>query len=415
MKVLHLSTSDIDGGAARAAYRLHQGLLQLDIDSKMLVRAKFSTDPSVIGYKPLIAKLGSKLDSHPLRKYPKRKKLMFSSQWFPDTVVSKVRAINPDIVHLHWTCNGYLRIESLTKLKKPLVWTLHDMWAFTGGCHYSQGCDRYTKGCGSCPQLGSSDPYDLSWHNWQRKAKTLHNLDLTIVSPSRWLANCAKASPLFENCRIEVIPNGIDVGVYKPINQSAAREALNLPQDKQLVLFGAGSTSGDPRKGFHHLLAALQKLDADLWSDRLELVIFGESKPQNALPLQFQARYLGRLNDDISLALAYSSADFFIAPSQEDNLPNTVVEALSCGTPCLAFDIGGMPDLIDHKKTGYLAQPFEINDLTKGVEWILENPERLKIISSHAREHAVENFSMEPRSKQILSLYKEHSFVEQSR
>jgi glycosyltransferase involved in cell wall biosynthesis len=408
MKVLHLSTSDIDGGAARAAYRLHQGLLQLDIDSKMLVRAKFSTDSSVIGYKPLVAKLGSKLDSYPLRKYPKRKKLMFSSQWFPDTVVPKVRSVNPDIVHLHWTCNGYLRIESLTKLKKPLVWTLHDMWAFTGGCHYTQGCDHYTKGCGSCPQLGSSDPYDLSWRNWQRKAKILRNLNLTIVSPSQWLANCAKASPLFENCRIEVIPNGIDVEVYKPINQSAARAALNLPQDKHLVLFGAGSTSGDPRKGFHLLLSALQKLDANLWGDRLELVIFGESKPQNALPLQFQARYLGRLSDDVSLALAYVSADLFIAPSQEDNLPNTVMEALSCGTPCLAFDIGGMPDMIEHQKTGYLVQPFEIDDLVKGVEWILDNPARLKTLSVQARNHAIEKFPFRSCSEQILNIYKKY-------
>jgi glycosyltransferase involved in cell wall biosynthesis len=406
MNVLQISTSDLDGGAAIAAYRLHKGLASAGVTSSMLVRAKFSDDPTVIANKTPIARLGSKVDWWPLKQYSNRERTMFSPQWFPDSVVHKVKQTKPDIVNLHWICNGYLRIESLARFQSPLVWTMHDMWAFTGGCHYTKECDRYLNGCGSCPQLGSTCPNDLSHKTWLRKAKAWNSLNLTVVTPSRWLASCVRDSPLFENCRVETIANGINLQEFKPIDQRLAREKLNLPQGKHLVLFGAGSTTSDPRKGFQHLLSAIQRLDSTQWGNQLELVVFGESQSGSPLPVDFEVRYLGRLKGSQMLAAAYSSADMFVAPSVQDNLPNTVVEALSCGTPCVAFKIGGMSDMVNHCCNGYLAKPFDIDDLAKGINWVLQDKLRTLELSAQARVSALQNFDIHTQSEKYNSLYR---------
>lgn len=409
MKIVHLSTSDLDGGAAKAAYRIHRGLIATGVDSTMLVRHKLSKDPTVIANKTMLAQIGSKVDGRPLNRYPQRDRTMFSPQWFPDSVVDRLRSLNPDVVHLHWACNGFLQIESLAKFNKPIVWTLHDMWAFTGGCHYTQGCDGYTKSCGSCPQLGSTLAKDLSHNVWRRKSKAWRTLQLTVVAPSRWMAQCASASSLFGQSQIEVIANGIDSERYRPIEKAVAREALNLPKDKRLVLFGAGSTTGDQRKGFHHLLAALQRLKLSEWQDRLELVVFGESAGKDALPIPYTTHYLGRLSDDISIVLAYASADAFLAPSVQDNLPNTVVESLMCGTPCVAFKIGGMVDMIDHQHNGYLAEPFDINDLSQGIAWILDNSLRSTKLFQQARAQALNKFDIFNQAEKYRLAYEKLS------
>lgn len=405
MKILHISTSDLDGGAARAAYRLHQGLLRDGVESQMLVRAKISPDKTVIRHKPLLAQIGSKVDGFPLRFYPKRDRSMFSVQWFPDNIAAQVKKINPDIINLHWTHNGFLRIESLAKLGKPIVWTLHDMWAFTGGCHYNQECDRYKKGCGYCPQLKSNKEKDLSRKLWQRKNKAWKDLNFTIITPSQWMSKCVSQSPLFEHAEIKVIPYSLDTSIYKPIDKLAARQILNLPKNKKLILFGAGSTSTDPRKGFQFLTKALQNLDLERWRDELGLVVFGESQSA-APPVELDTYYVGRLNDEISLALIYASADIFVAPSMQDNLPNTVLESLACGTPCVAFEIGGMPDMITPYETGYLASPFNIKELSQGIEWVLEDSDRWLRLSDNARKRAVEEFRLDIQSQRYINLYK---------
>jgi hypothetical protein len=192
MKVVLLNSSDTEGGAARAAYRLHQGLQGIGVSSQMLVKNKKSGDPNVIMSQKGIAnkfdKIISTISNSPLRLYPERNRAIFSPEWLPDSLAAKVEKIQPDIINLHWVCGGYMQVESVPKFNKPLVWTLHDMWPFTGGCHYSEECDRYTKSCGSCPQLHSSKESDLSRWVWQRKAKAWKNIDLTLVSPSAWLA-----------------------------------------------------------------------------------------------------------------------------------------------------------------------------------------------------------------------------------
>jgi glycosyltransferase involved in cell wall biosynthesis len=406
MNVLHLSTSDIEGGAARAAYRLHQGLKTAGITSQMLVRAKDSIDPSVIADRSPLTKLGPPLSGLPLKLYPHRDPGMFSLQWSPDAIAPKVKQLNPDIINLHWICNGFLQIETIAKLKKPLIWTLHDMWAFTGGCHYSQECDRYTDSCGSCPQLHSSKNRDLSRWVWQRKNRAWQELNLTVVSPSNWLGECAKSSSLFSNVRVEIIPHGPDLEKYKRIDKLVARNLLNLPPDKQLVLFGASpGTTGDRRKGLYLLQPAIQKLNQFGWRDKLELVVFGGSKPENPVDLGFKIHYLGQFQDDISLALVYSAADVMVVPSTQEAFGQTASEALACGTPVVAFAATGLKDIVDHQHNGYLANPFEVDDLARGIAWVLEDEERHQKLCLNAREKAEGEYSLELQAHRYQKLY----------
>ncbi|MEG3936820.1 glycosyltransferase family 4 protein [Microcoleus sp. S36b_A3] len=411
MKVLLLNTSDTEGGAARAAYRLHQGLQGIGVSSQMLVKNNNSGDLSVISAGQALAKSFDKiisvLSNSPLRLYPERNSAIFSPQWLPDSLAAKVANIQPDIINLHWVCGGYMQVESVPKFDKPLVWTLHDMWPFTGGCHYSEECDRYTESCGSCPQLHSSKDWDMSRWVWRRKAKSWKNLNLTLVSPSAWLAKCASSSSLLKDYRVEVIPNGINTQKYKPINREWVREILNLPQDKQIVLFGCASGTGDRWKGFNLLVSALQSLSKSGWSDRIELLVFGSSEPSNPIELGFKAHYLGKFADDISLAIVYAAADVFVAPSIYDNLPNTVMEASACGIPSVGFKIGGMPDLIDHCSNGYLAKPYETEDLARGIAWVLEDSERHQKLCRNAREKVEAKFTLEVQAREYQKLYEE--------
>jgi glycosyltransferase involved in cell wall biosynthesis len=410
MRVLHLSTNDKMPGASRAAYRLHKGLQNLGIDSMMLVQNKESDDESIFplvsggGASKVVYGLRQVLDPLPLRLYPNQCS-SFSLQWLPSRVVRHVNKLNPDIVCLHWVCGGYVSIETLAKFKKPIVWILRDMWPFTGGCHYSDMCDLYKTSCGRCPILKSKFSYDASAWVFQRKLKSWKDIDLTIVALSSWIGDCARSSTLFQKRRIEVIPNGLDIQTYRPIDKFVARSILNLSQDKRLLIFGAVKATSDSRKGFDCLYGALQRLNNSYWKNNLEIVIFGASKPEADITLDFKTHYLGYLSDDYSLNIAYSAADVLVAPSRQENLANTVLESLACGTPSVAFSIGGMPDLIDHHQNGYLAEPFSIPDLARGIEWVLEDKDRSQKLSVQARSKVEAKFDIYTSANSHKTLY----------
>jgi len=410
MKILLLNTDDISGGAAIAAYRLLKGLQQNGVQAQMLVQSKKSDDYSIIGpqtkWQKAFSKIRPIIDSIPVRFYKQRKKIIFSPAIIPDSISKKVKNVNPDIVHLHWIASGFIRIETLAKIDKPIVWTLHDMWAFTGGCHYDEDCGKYNKNCGYCPTLGSNKKNDLSYKIFKRKEKSWKNLNLTIVTPSSWLGECAKKSSLFYKTRVEVIPNGIDLNHFKPIDKNIARDILCLPKDKKLILFGALSALSDKRKGFHLLKEALKKLSSKENKD-IELVIFGSSKLKGEENLGFRTHYLGRLNDEISLSVVYNAADVMIVPSIQDNLPNTIMESIACGTPVVAFNIGGIHDMIEHQKNGYLAKPFNTGDLAYGIKWVLEDNVRWRKLSESAREKVIKEFDIVKIAKIYENLYKD--------
>jgi glycosyltransferase involved in cell wall biosynthesis len=411
LKPLLFSTSDIEGGAARAAYRLHSGLKLLGIDSRMLVGLKYSDDVNVIAPTTKIGKgmaiMSSTLDIIPLVLYRNREQTIFSPAYVPETIARKVSLYNPDIIHLHWIAGGFLRIETFRKFQKPIVWTLHDMWAFTGGCHYDESCGRYQESCGICPQLNSKRQSDLSYWIWKRKKKAWENLKITIVTPSHWLAECARSSSLFKNHHIEVIPYGLDIQRFKPMDKQVARDILSLPQDKKLILFGALNSTTDKRKGFHLLVPALQMLTKKGWQEKIELIVFGSSKPYNPPDFGFKVNYLGQLKDETSLAIAYAASDVFVLPSIQENLANVIMEAMACGIPCAAFNIGGMPDMIVHEHTGYLARPFETEELAHGISWILDDDRRREILSRQARQKVEQEFEIKSMAQRYINLYNE--------
>jgi len=410
MKVVLINTSDIEGGAARAAYRLHQGLQGIGVSSQMLVKNKKSGAPNVIwsqnGIGNKFDKIISTISNSPLRLYPERNRGIFSPQWLPDSLAAKVAKIQPDIINLHWVCGGYMQVESVPKFNKPLVWTLHDMWPFTGGCHYSEECDRYTKSCGSCPQLHSSKDSDLSRWVWQRKAQAWKNLNLTLVTPSHWLAECAKSSSLLQEYPVNVIANGLDPEVYKPMNRLLLRESLNLPPNKQLVLFGAMQGTDDRWKGFPLLVPALQSLSKSGWQDKIELLVFGSSQPENPIDVGFKTHYLGRLEDE-SLAKVYAAADVMVVPSRYEAFGQTASEALACGTPVVAFDVTGLKDIVDRQQNGYLAKPYETEDLARGIAWVLEDPDRHQKLCRSARLKVEEKFTLQVQARAYKNLYEE--------
>ncbi len=406
MKILIVNTSDITGGAARAAYRLHRALIEAEVDSQMLVQDKKSDDYTVIGpetkVQKAIAKLRPTLDHLPVKRYKNRTKNLFSPAWLPFSgVVDKINGINPDIVHLHWICGGMVRIEDIEKIKPPIVWSLHDMWAFTGGCHYDEGCGAYIRGCGNCKVLGSNKVNDLSKKIFYRKLKTFKHKSMYVIGLSKWLSKCAQNSFLLKDNNHINLPNPIDTNLYKPFDRFKSREIWNLPQDKKLVLFGAINATGDPRKGYNELCESLHKLT----DKNIELVIFGSSKPKVDQNFGFSTHYLGQLFDDVSLVTLYSAVDVMVVPSLQENLSNAIIESMACGKPVVAFDVGGNSDMIEHNINGYLARPFDTSDLANGIEWLLNAP-NYDELCKNAREKVVREFDSRVVARKYVELYK---------
>jgi len=409
MKILLVNTYDIHGGAAKAAYRLHKSLLAQNIDSHMLVQNKRSDDFTVLTTSSTkvqknLNKLRPFIDNIPVKLYKERTETLFSPAWLGfSNLVDIINEINPDIVHLHWINEGMIKIEDLSRIKTRIVWSLHDMWAFTGGCHYDEECEAYKNECGSCKVLGSNKNNDLSRKIFNRKEKTFVQIqNMTIVGLSKWLHACAQSSSLLQEKRHVNLPNSIDTNIFKPFDKEKARELWNLPQDTKLVLFGAVGATSDPRKGFKELSEALHKIE----DKNIELVVFGSSEPKVSQNFGFKTHYLGSLTDDISLVTLYSAVDTIITPSIQENLSNVIMESLACGTPVVGFDIGGNSDMLEHKETGYLAKPFETNDLVFGMEWVL-NAQNYAELCVNAREKILREFDSVVVSKRYIELYED--------
>ena len=412
MKVLFINTNDIHGGAAKSTYRLHKGLQNLGIDSKILVQIKNSDDFSMISAESRFLKLFEKLrptiDLMPQWIYRKRDRgVPWGISWFPNNIASKIEAIDPDIVHLNWISLGFVPIPEIAKIRTPIVWTLHDSWAFTGGCHLPSGCKNYEKNCGYCPILGSSRPLDLSRHTWNRKYKFWKNLDMTIITPSKWLYGCAKNSSLFRDLNIKIIPSSmVDTSIFKPIDKKIARRILKLAEKKKYILFGAINFLKDKNKGFDHLNSAIRNLTARGLTKDTELLIFGSSEPVRSPSIGIKIHYMGILHDDFTIALLFSAADVLCIPSIQETFPMTAVEAFACGTPVVAFNSTGITDIIDHKKNGYLAEPFKTEDLANGINWVLENKNRYNKMSRNDRNKLLEKYRTEVIARAFKKLYK---------
>lgn len=410
MKILSLNGADIEGGAARAATLLLQGTHAKGGDCRLYVQRKYGDNPLVVGPRSMVGKAFGRLrptiEQFLFGITPGKMNGPFCAAFLADGLTGQVTEMAPDLIHLHWVAR-MMRLETLRYLTMPIIWTLHDSWAFTGGCYLPGDCTRYRESCGACPILGSARESDLSRKIWQRKRQAWHDLKLTIIAPSRWMAARAKTSTLFCNTRVEVIPNGVDINVFKPCDKISAREHFSLPQDKRLVLFGAKGATSDRNKGFHLFAEAMRRLATDSGCDMLELVIFGAAPPDPPPDLGFRTHYHGVQHDDVRLSLLYAAADVFVLPSIQENLPYTVMEAMACGTPCVAFDQGGVPDLIDHEQNGFLAHPYEPDDLARGIAWVLEDTVRRENLSNHARRKVEREFSLAMIAELHMELYRE--------
>lgn len=386
LRVAQLSYQDIGGGAARASFRLHQALRGQGLDSRLLVRVKDGDDWTVTGPAgrggkllallrtqgghALARALGGGRDAiHSLALWP--------SRW-PERLAEGIDG-RIDLVHLHWVGGESLSLADIARLPRPAVWTLHDMWPFCGAEHYAAhdaddaAAARWRRGYP--PRDGGPGLVDIDRWVFRRKQR-LWTRPLQLVAPSRWMAEQVRASALMPHWPVAVLPNAIDTTRLRPLDRALARQLLDLPPDGPLLLFGAlgGAVGGaaDSRKGFDLLAAALGRLQAAGAPAGLALAVFGQSAPRQPPALGFPVHFLGRLHDDVTLRLAYAAADAFVIPSRQDNLPNTGVEALACGTPLVAFRQGGLPDLVDHQGNGWLAQAFDADDLAAGLAWVLD-------------------------------------------
>jgi|LakMenE18May11ns_1017448.scaffolds.fasta_scaffold9959605_32 glycosyltransferase involved in cell wall biosynthesis len=390
MKALQLNYSDINGGAHRAAYRIHHALCESGIDSQMLVSVAGSGDWTVQGPTSQILKAMVRVRPNLVKPLLKLLRIRNSSGFSPAIVPSRwadrINVSDADVVHLHWVQGEMLSIADIGRIRKPIVWTLHDMWAFCGAEHYTTDC-RWRDGYCADNRPAHENGFDLNRSTWQRKRKRWRR-PVQIVCPSQWLADCVRASALMREWPVAVVPYPIDLERWQPIEQHFARDLLGLPQDCPLLLFGALGGGTNSRKGADLLFSALTQLRIEPSMQDLQLVVFGQHPPMTPPQLEFPVHYTGHLHDDLSLRTLYSAADVMVVPSRHDNLPNTGLEAHACGTPVVAFKTGGLPDIVDDRVTGALAEPFEPASLAAAIRWVLEDPLRRRALGAAARERA---------------------------
>ncbi|WP_214072045.1 glycosyltransferase family 4 protein [Mucilaginibacter sp. dw_454] len=415
MKVTLINTADAGGGAPAACFRLLKALVSQKTDARLLVQYKKTNDERVEGIATtflsrLAAKVNFMRERIPFILFHEKDKSVrfaFSTANAGINIKNHQLVKDTDIIHLHWTNSGFLSVADLKELintGKPIVWTLHDMWTFTGGCHYSGTCDGYLRECGNCPFLCDPNDNDISHQGWLRKAAMYADArNVTFVTCSQWLAGVAKQSSLINNFRIEAIPNPIDINIFSPKDKPTARRKRNIDPQAKIILFGAANIN-DRRKGISYLVEALKILKQQYQGDqKIEIVIFGKNKHFDVSELPFEVHELNLITSQDELADIYSLADVFVTPSLEDNLPNTIMEAMACGTPVVAFNTGGIPEMIDHEQNGYLAAFKDATDMARGLAEVLNGP--ADELATRARKKVLDNYTNEKVGQQYINLY----------
>jgi glycosyltransferase involved in cell wall biosynthesis len=416
LSILQINTYGISGGAGKAAYRLHKGLLDAGQHSRYLVKETKAIVPEIITVQPDVIFEKKLKDDHLINKYYiwfNRTELSntYFSFSYPGFDLSKSKPIrDADIVNLHWT-EDFLSPVSLNYLfaqNKPVVWTLHDQKPFTGGCHYSAGCKNYQDLCRNCPQL-QDDPFGLPTAVLKDKMELFNGSDITVVTPSLWLANEARESSLFKFNRIEVIPNAIESDIYYPVEKKAAKNRIGIDSDTVTIMFGT-SDSREERKGLKHLISALSYCIKDKefkkLADANKVMIICVGKMDASIKeLSIPLVNMGYIEDDGDMARIYNASDMFVLPSFEDNLPNTMLEALACGTPVISFDIGGMPDVIVDDVNGKLVSFKDDVQLSRVILDLVFNPEKRSSMGVKGSLLMREKYKLEDQANSYLKLY----------
>lgn len=424
MKVLLVNTSDHAGGAAIASLRLLKALRQAGIEATMLCRdrsAQTEGMDEVMQLKPTLWRkakfLLERLEIYIANGFKRKGLFAVDTARFGNDITKLKAFREADVIHLHWTNQAMLSLGNLKKILnsgKRIVWTMHDMWPFTGVCHNSADCDRwFTSGCGRCPMLLRPATNDLSASTYRRKKAVYATGQITFVGCSRWMADKAAQAPLLSNQRVATIPNPIDTHFYAPAGtegmptQTEVRTTLNLPTDRLLILFSAFKVT-DHNKGIDHLIEAVKLLQKQYpeWSERLGIVLAGRGA--NTLQEAFgdvPVYAMGYVEDEERMRQIYQACNLFAMPTLMDNLPNTVAESMACGVPCVAFSVGGVPQMIDHGVNGYLAKYDDCADLAKGIYATLNSPS-YTALCRNARTKAVNAYDESTVAASYIKLYK---------
>ena len=413
MRVLIVNTSERTGGAAVAAHRLMEALNNNGVKAKMLVRDKLSDRLTVVALPQ-----SWRLQWHFLWErvvvwfhlHLNRRHLFEVDIANTGSDITQLPEFQEaDVIHLHWVNQGMLSLKDIRRILesgKPVVWTMHDIWPATAICHLTLDCRQFETACHHCrllPSGGSS--HDLSSSVWQRKQRMLDGQHVTFVSCSEWLGGEARKSALLKGQTIETIPNPIDTHIYHPGNRQQARQLLGLPEEGRVILF-VSQRATNPNKGMQYLIDACRMLDTEHpeWHENVSVAILGGHAEEVANQLPFPTYALGYVNDERRIVSVYQAADVFVLPSLSENLPNTIMEAMACGVPCVGFRVGGIPEEIDHRENGYVADYRDAADLARGLYYVLEEADyaQLQLNCQHKVAHS---YSQQSVARRYIELY----------
>lgn len=410
MKIIHISYSDMNGGAARAAYRIHEMLLKEGIISNMWVGDKnYNNNLTIKGPSSKLDKFlnvirNRIINNIILRLLRVNRDTICSPSILPSKWIKEINDSDADLVHLHWVQNEMLSVADIGKINKPIIWTLHDMWAFCGAEHISiENNIRWRLGYDKKNRPKNENGFDINHWTWNRKLKYWKK-PLQIITPSRWLANCVKESFLMKNWPVTVIPNPINTEIWKPFDKMSARKIYNLPDNVPLLLFCVSGSTNQYNKGFDLLIKSLQFIKKNNLVKNLELVICGQCQKTSLPEVSFPTHYIDNVNDDCNLRKIYSMVDLAVVPSRIESFGQVASEAQSCGIPVVSFNNSGLLDIVKHLKTGYSAKAFDYKDLARGIIWILKNNKEQ--LGKNARQLVVSRFSEKIVATQYLDIYK---------
>ena len=415
MKVLIVNTSERAGGAAVAASRLMDALNNHGVKAKMLVRDRESDKLTVVPlprspwlrWHFLWERLVIFLSTHFSRKHLFEVDIANAGS----DITRLPEFQEADVIHLHWINQGMLSLSGIKKILrsgKPVVWTMHDIWPATSICHLTLGCRKFTAGCHHCKYLpGGGSGSDLSARVWRRKERMLDEGTIHFVACSRWLEGEAKVSALLKGQAVTSIPNPIDTRVFCPGSQQEARRTLNLPSEGRLLLFICQRVT-NKNKGMKYLIEACRQLTEQHpeMAETTGVVLLGGHADEVAAQLPFKAYPLGYISDERQIAQVYRAADTFVLPSLSENLPNTIMEAMACGVPCVGFRVGGIPEEIDHKKNGYVAQYCDTGDLACGLHWVLCEADYAEL-SRQAVRKVAHSYSQQSVAVRYIEVYQQ--------
>ena len=412
MRVLIINTSERMGGAAIAANRLMDALRNNGIQAKMLVRDKQTSQITVIGLNKSLWKIWQfiweRIVIWKANHFKKHNLFMVDIANTGTDITTLPEFEQADVIHLHWINQGMLSLKDLRKVLqsgKPVVWTMHDMWPCTGICHHARECNNYHQECHHCPYLYKRGKKDLSNRIFKKKRDLYQLAPITFVTCSQWLKERARQSALIANQEIINIPNPINTNLFRPRNKQEARIKCNLPTDKRLILFGSAKIT-DKRKGIDYFIESCRVL-AERYpelKDELGIVVYGKDSEQLKPLVPFQVYPLNYISNEKELIDVYNSVDLFVTPSLEENLPNTIMEAMACGIPCVGFQVGGIPEMIDHLHNGYVAEYKSVEDFANGIHWILNEGE-YKTLSEEACRKVSSSYSESAIAKRYIEVY----------